>query len=45
MGVVNPTIALGYVKPGGKIVIFGGDLSQINVRLEEKDKLILFSAH
>lgn len=45
MGVVNPTIALGYVKPGGKIVIFGGDLSQINVKLEEKDKLILFSAH
>ena len=45
MGVINPTIALGYVKPGGKIKIFGGDLTQIEVKLEEKDKLILFSAH
>ena len=45
MGVVNPTIVLGYVKPGGKINIFGGDLTQIKVELDEKDKLVLFSAH
>ena len=45
MGFANPTIVLGYVKPGGKLVIFGGDLTRIKVQLEEKDKLILFSAH
>ena len=44
-GFINPTIVLGYVKPGGKLVIFNGDLSQIKVELEENDKLILFSAH
>ena len=41
----NPTIVLGYVKPGGRVDIFGGDLREINVKLEQKDKLILFSAH
>lgn len=45
MGVQNPTIALGYVKPGGIVEIFGGDLTQIKVELDEKDKLVLFSAH
>ena len=45
MGYVNPTIALGYVKPGGIIKIFSGDLSQIKVDLEVNDKIILFSAH
>ena len=45
MGFVNPTILLGYVKPGGNVVIFSGDLSQIKVKLEQKDKLILFAAH
>ena len=45
MGNSNPTMALGYVKPGGKIVIFGGDLTQIEVELEERDKIILFIAH
>ncbi len=45
MGVANPTIVLGYVKPGGTIKIFGGDLTQIKVKLEERDKLVLFSAH
>lgn len=44
-GYSNPTIVLGYVKPGGKIDLFGGDLSQIKVSLDERDKLILFSAH
>lgn len=45
MGYINPTIVLGYVKHGGKIEIFGGDLTKIEVKLEEKDKLIIFSAH
>lgn len=44
-GYSNPTIVLGYVKPGGKMDLFGGDLSQIPVKLEEHDKLILFSSH
>jgi len=41
----NPTIALGYVKPGGRLILFGGDLNQIPVELEPGDKLILFAAH
>ncbi len=45
MGAVNPTVMLGYVKPGGRIEIFGGDLTQIKVKLEERDKVVLFSAH
>lgn len=45
VGFVNPTIVLGYVKPGGIIKIFSGDLSQIKVDLGVDDKLILFSAH
>ena len=54
-GRVNPTLVLGYVKPGkrdadghmmkGEMVLFGGDMTQIPVRLEERDKLILFAAH
>lgn len=45
MGYINPTIVLGYVKPGGNVEIFGGDLTKIDINLEEKDKVILFSAH
>lgn len=41
----NPTIALGYVKPGGRMVLFSGDQSEIIVELEEKDKLVVFSNH
>lgn len=41
----NPTIALGYVKPGGEMILFGGDQSNIKVHLESKDKLIVFSNH
>lgn len=40
-----PTLALGYVKPGGKVVLFSGDQASIDVTLEEKDKLIVFSNH
>ncbi len=45
VGFSNPTIVLGYVKPGGIIKIFSGDLSQVKVDLDINDKLILFSAH
>lgn len=41
----NPTIALGYVKPGGNMVLFSGDQSEITVELEERDKLVVFSNH
>lgn len=44
-GFVNPTIVLGYIKPGGRLVLFSGDLNQIKIELEERDKIILFSAH
>lgn len=40
-----PTIALGYVKPGGRMVLFSGDQSKIKVELTEKDKLIVYSVH
>jgi len=41
----NPTIVLGYVKPGGNMVLFSGDQENINVELDINDKLILFSNH
>ncbi len=41
----NPTLVLGYVKPGGKIVLFEGDQTRIPVKLESKDKIIVFSNH
>lgn len=41
----NPTIVLGYVKPGGKIVLFKDDQEKTVVRLESRDKLIVFSSH
>ncbi len=41
----NPTIALGYVKPGGRMILFEGDQANIDVCIEENDKLIVFSNH
>ena len=41
----NPAMVLGYVKPGGKMVLFEGDQSKIWVELEERDKIIVFSNH
>lgn len=41
----NPTIVLGYVKPGANMVLFSDDQEDINVELELNDKLILFSNH
>lgn len=45
MGSANPTVVLGYVKPGNKIELFGGKLSNVEVELSKDDKLILFSSH
>ena len=41
----NPTIVLGYVKPGGKMILFEGDQSDIKVHLDKRDKIIVFSNH
>ena len=41
----NKAIILGYVSPGGKMVIFGKDLDGTRVRLKKKDKVIMFSNH
>lgn len=41
----NPTVVLGYVKPGGKMVLFEGDQDDIEVELGERDKIIVFSTH
>lgn len=41
----NPTIALGYVKPGGRVTLFHGDQSNETVKLEEQDKVIVFTNH
>lgn len=40
-----PTITLGYVRPCGDMILFGGDQSKINVELTNKDKLIVYSVH
>ena len=41
----NPTIALGYVKPGGQLRLFGGDQSDTTMKLEPRDKVIVFTNH
>lgn len=41
----NPTIVLGYVKPGGNMILFDGDQSDIPVHFDAKDKIIVFSNH
>ena len=41
----NISIVLGTVKQDGKITLFSGDQSLINVNIEEKDKMIVFSNH
>ena len=40
-----PTIALGYVKPGGRMILFSGDQAEIPVELEVRDKLVVFTNH
>lgn len=44
-GVQHESVVLGYVKPGGRLVLFSGNQKKINVSLEPNDKLILFSDH
>ena len=41
----NPTLVLGYVKADGEMILFSDDQTKIEVRIEEKDKLIVFSNH
>ena len=41
----NKAIVLGYVSPGGKMVIFDEYQDRISIELTGKDKLILFSNH
>ena len=41
----NPAVVLGYVKPGGRTVLFSGDQKDVMIELEEKDKLIVFTNH
>ena len=41
----NPSILLGYVRPGGKMVLFGADQYSEAVELGKKDKLVLYSSH
>jgi len=36
---------LGIVKQNGEILLFSGDQTAINVTVEEKDKVIVFSNH
>ena len=40
-----PALVLGYVKPGGKMVLFSGDQADVNVKLDKRDKLIMYSVH
>lgn len=40
-----PTVALGYVKPGGKTVLFAGNQSEIDIDISKHDKLIVYSNH
>ena len=41
----NISIVLGIVDQDGEIKLFSGDQSKINVKVGEKDKLIVFSNH
>ena len=41
----NPTVAIGYVKPGGKIRLFGNNQSTTRMKLEKRDKIVVFTNH
>ena len=41
----DPNFVIGYVRKNGEMVIFGGDQSAVEVKLEATDKLILFASH
>lgn len=42
---IYPTIALGYVKAGGFVRLFGADQSGRKIKLEPRDKVIVFADH
>ena len=42
---LSPTIVIGYVRRNGEMMIFGGDLSHVDVKLREDDRLIVYCAH
>jgi hypothetical protein len=42
---VNPTLLLGIVKKTGEMILFEGDQTRQEIRIEESDKLIVFSNH
>ena len=44
-GKYYPALVLGYVKKSGKMHVFHGDLSTIDVNLELDDKIILYTPH
>lgn len=44
-GKQNISMVLGYVKHNEEIVLFEGDQASVNVKLGEKDKIIVFSNH
>lgn len=41
----NSAVVLGYVKPGGKMVLFDGDQTATKVHLDKNDKIIVYSKH
>lgn len=41
----NPALVIGYVEGGGKMMLFEGDLSKINLNPSINDKLIIFTSH
>lgn len=43
--VQHMSVVLGYVKSGGRLVLFSGNQKKIKVSLEPQDKLIIFSDH
>ena len=42
---LNPTLVLGYVRPHKGMTLFVGNQNDLDVELEPKDKLIVFSLH
>ncbi|MCQ2529146.1 MAG: hypothetical protein MJ108_08550 [Saccharofermentans sp.] len=41
----SPTIALGFVKPGGQVTLFEGDLASNRMKLDKNDKVIVYTNH
>lgn len=41
----SPAVALGYVKPGGRMTLFAGNQKDQKIHLEKNDKLILYTNH